>query len=463
MFLSFFEEKPFYHELDFKSPFLEPYLYSIINHKNRTYSNENSDNYDLTSIHNLQSIIVSGPRSSGKSTQIYAFIASLVNSRSIYNLKINIEGFRYKYSPFHIQFSIKNFKNNDIIDDNPNIKFIRNIISTPNMGFNIPKLLYIQDFDKSSMEIQKFFLRIIEKSATNVRFILEINDLKNLNEAIISRFLVLRCNTPSLEQIQLSLNNIYDKYIINDYLNMIENRDKIIDTLKEEKENVIEKMILNSHLHNFTYQPSCDSKSPEGCSASRPYQIYYNLKDVYGNMAIYISSFQNPFMYKHIYLPMYIKKCIKLKNIILNTNQDIFFENMNYIRDLLLELYVNNIDSSIILKYLHLTFVQYFNNPEITMDLTEKLTKVERNMKAANKDVIFIELYIVYILKYLLFYKNNTQEIEINKKDNEIKEVTTSLADLWSAGGSRKSTEIEDIKKVEEVPEVKKRGRKKKE
>lgn len=403
MYLSFFEEKPFYEELDFKSPLLEPYLYSIIKNRDKN----DFENYDLKSIYNLQNSIIFGTNSSGKTTQIHAFLASLLNTRSIYNLKNNIEGFRYKYSPFHIQFSVKSFKNSDIIDDNPNIKFIRNIISTPNMGFNIPKILYITDFDKTSLEIQKFFLRIFETSSMNVRFILEINNLRYLDHAIISRFITIKCNTPSYEDVQKSLNIIYDKYIINNYLNLIENHTQILNELQqvEEKEEVIKKMIFNSHIQNFTYKPN---------------KIYYDLKNVYGNIAIYISSFQNPNMYKNIYIPMYIKKSIKLKNIIFNISQESFFENMNYIRELLLELYVNNINSSMILHYLYISTIEYYNyDSHISNYLTEKLAHIEYKMKISNKNVIFMEMYIVYILKYMLFYKKE-EEVQHNKIIEEV-------------------------------------------
>jgi DNA polymerase III delta prime subunit len=253
MYLSFFEEKPFYHELDFKFHYIEKYLYSLLENRNQSYfENKNKDqNYDLKSIYNLQNIIIAGPPGSCKTTQIHAFLATILNTHSIYNLKNNVEGFRYKYSPFHIQFSIKNFKNNDIIDDNHNVKFIRNIVSTPNLGFHIPKLLYITDFDKASMEIQKFFLRIIETSSSNVRFILEISNINNLNSALLSRFFTLYCKIPSYEEIKVALHNIYDKYILHNHSNMIHNHSENIHLLTNEKNKVIESIILNSHINNF--------------------------------------------------------------------------------------------------------------------------------------------------------------------------------------------------------------------
>jgi DNA polymerase III delta prime subunit len=456
MYLSFFEEKPFYHELDFKSRFIEKYLYSLLENQNQNYNyNDILENYNLQSIYNLQNIIIHGPNSSGKTTQIYAFLSSLLNTRSVYHLKNNDEGFRYKYSPFHIQFSVKNFKNSDIIDDNPNIKFIRNIISTPNMGFHIPKILYITDFDKTSMEIQKFFLRIIEKSASNVRFILEINDLKHLNEAIISRFYILYCKIPSYEEIKLSLHRIYDKYILHNHSNMIENHSNILNELVNEKENVLNEIILNSHLFNFTYKPT---------------KIHYQLKDIYGNIAIYISSFQNQHMYKNIYMHMYFKKCIKLKNVILQITQNTFFEDMNYIRELLLELYVNNINLSMVLHYLYLCAIEYFDyNHTISFDLCEKLSNVEHKMKLSNKDIIFVELYIVHILKYILFIKNEIKKVEKEVKEvkevekEEVKEVKEVEKEVEKEEVKEvKEVEKEEVKEVKEEKEVKKRGRKKK-
>ena len=56
---------------------------------------------------------------------------------------------------------------NSIIDDNNNVKFIRNIVCTPNVGFNIPKILYITDFDKSSIENAGLGVFTAEKILSN--------------------------------------------------------------------------------------------------------------------------------------------------------------------------------------------------------------------------------------------------------------------------------------------------------
>ena len=224
MYLSFFDEKPFFHELDFNSSTIQNYLYSLFIKPRSTFIRSNNieceESHDIKNINHLQNIIVTGPRSSGKTTQIYAFMASLFNTRSIYNIKNNIyeNNFQYKSSSYHIEFSTKHFKNSDITDDNnhrgrnKNIEFVRNVIETPNILINAPKLLYIRDFDCCSPEMQKFFLRLIEKSMLNVRFILEVRDLTKISEAILSRFLILHTSMPSLDKAKVALENVYQKY-----------------------------------------------------------------------------------------------------------------------------------------------------------------------------------------------------------------------------------------------------------
>ncbi len=417
MYLSFFDEKPFFDELDFSSKYVKEYLYSL-------YSpNRDSNNPDFQSIHNLQNIIIHGPRASGKTTQIYSFLASLFNTRSIYHISNQIyeNNFHYKSSQYHMEISTKYFKNSDIMDDSgrsKNVDFIRNVIQTPNMSFNVPKILYIRHFDYCSPEIQKFFLRIIEKSMKDVRFILEIHQLSNVSEAIQSRFLCLPTYVPKIDELQYALQNTYSKFVS-------EKNDHFMKS-------VIDHAILYSNVMNFTYKPT---------------SLHYNLKHAFGIMSVYISSLDKTF-----YIPTYIKKLIKIKNTILTTNQDNFFDHMLIIRELLLELFVNNIQSEVVQKYLYITFTEYFQdkNEDIQKEITDFYVKIDYNTNVSNKDVLFSEYFVIFILKKILFTSQN----QINKKI-EVKEEVVKI----------KEEEVKEVKEVKEEVEIvkKKRVYKKKE
>jgi hypothetical protein len=330
-------------------------------------------------------------------------IASLFNTRSIYHLQNNLyeNNFQYKSSLYHIEFSTKYFKNSDIIDDNnnksktKNIEFVRTIIETNNMMLNVPKLLYIRDFDMCSQDMQKFFLRLIERSMTNVRFILEIHDLTKVSPAILSRFTVLRTMNPPLESVREVLGRMYDKWVPE------KEKEKSGSGYDQDREKIIEHAILYSHISNFTYQPRT---------------TYYRLKDMFGIMSIYLSSLDNPYMYKTYYIPTCIKRAIKMKHIILSMTQENFFDQMIVIREILLELFVNNVSSSLIQKYLVDTFIQYFDNDSLFKnELCAFGNKIDHDSAVANKDVFFTELLVIFISKKLLFIKEKVEEVQVEE------------------------------------------------
>ncbi len=426
MYLSFFDEKPFFDELDFRSTHIKNYLDSICTSQLGLFESEKEQRksssthveenvHNLRNIHNLQNIAITGARSSGKTTQIYAFIATLFNTRSIYHLQNNIyeNTFQYKSSAYHIEFSTKHFKNSDISDENnnksrnKNIEFIRMIVETPNILIDAPKLIYIRDFDCCSPEIQKFFLRLIEKSMNHVRFILEVRDLTKLSEAILSRFLILHTSTPSYDDAKRALTRVFKKGV---------------DVGVDDEEKIVDHAILYSHISNFTYKPS---------------KIHFHLKNMFGIMGIYLSSFHNPHMHKTYYIPTYIKRAIQIKTLILSMKETNFFQQMSTIREILLEMFVNNVQTEMIQKYLVDTFIEYFEeDPKIQHELMEFAGKLDYDTSLGNKAVFFTEYLIIFISKKILFAKPPTP--------------TTPAT----------STSISETEEV--ITEPKKRGRKKK-
>ena len=397
MFLSFGDQRPFYEELDIQSPIFSSYVRSILDKSSRC-----SADPDLKSVYNSQNIIVYGNVPCGKTTQIYGYLATMFNTRSVYSIKNNVYSgtFQYKSSPFHIEFSTKFIKNTDITNDNKNIEFIRHITQTPNMLFQIPKVLYIKHFDLCSLEIQKFFLRIIEKSAGHTRFILEVRDLSKLNEAIRSRFLPVRMGTPRLvEDVIPLVRKVYRERRI---LHSSEHGggggegEKGPEITDEELDHIIR----HSHCENFTYR----ERSME--------EYQYNLKGIFGNLAIYLSThLPGTPGGKKLYTPLYIQRFVTLKELIFKTTPQNFFKHMRTIREILLEIYVNNVSSQVLQKYLYQTFVEWigdrYRETSMEMEKIIRFTRITTNMNqmlvTGNKDVLFHELYIMEILRMILF------------------------------------------------------------
>ncbi len=362
--------KPFYHELDFQSSYFKSYLDSI----STPFSEDNFETINKNSIQHLQNILIFGPDGCGKSTQIYAFISSLFHSSLTYHLKNNIyeNSFQYKSSPFHIEFSVKTFKTTDITNNNKNIEFVKYITQSNNIIFNIPKIIYIRDFDKSNSIIQKFFLRIFETSSSTSRFIIEITELSRLSNEFKSRFLQIAIKNPSIDSI---FNVISTKYFSQD---------------NPFPQKLFQHMLLYSHLHNFTFSSS---------------QKHYNMKHIFGILQVYLSSLKNPHMFETYYIPVYIKKCIKIKNLIMNVSNQSFFTHMFQIRELLLDIFVNNVSLSVLHKFLVSHFVEYFHSLQHNDFIEELLLFSAKNdslMNKSNKYVIFSETLILFIIKKIL-------------------------------------------------------------
>lgn len=87
---------------------------------------------------------------------------------------------------------------------------------------------------------------------------------------------------------------------------------------------------------------------------------------------------------------------------------------MKTIREILLEIYVNNVSSGVLQKYLYQTFVEWLGTRDegdegdkerdlLIHKFTRMTTKMNYMLATANKDVLFHELYILEMIKVILF------------------------------------------------------------
>jgi DNA polymerase III delta prime subunit len=346
MTISFFEEKPNLHELDFKLDIL---------HK-----------FSILHIDEINNLLFYGPKGSGKSIKIYAFLASLFDKK-IYEIKnmcheAEKKQMNYKSSIYHIEIDIEVLGSNERLFIH---SFIKPYIETRNIGLDIPKIIVMKNADLLSNLSQMMLRRLIEKNYSSVRFFFEANSLSKLSSPIISRFLLIRIKTPSDESIKVALNNFISRNC----------KELYEDTLT--KNNAIEYILSESN--------KIDNKQ--------------NLKKIFGFLRYYIAT------KKHFHF-LYYDKFEELFDFILQ--KKISFVNFQKIRDIIHELYINNVASSEILNYLFQKITNhklYKSNNDFIEAALEITITCDINLKKGNKECLHIESYIISIID-LIHTKN---------------------------------------------------------
>ena len=192
MNLSFFDDHPKLDDLDFK--------YDKIK------------NLEKVNINELVNIIFYGYPGSGKTTKIYALLASIFGNR-VYDLKnIEYEEDRktiiYRSSIYHIEINTCTLGSNEKIFVN---SFLKTYSQTRNIGLDIPKIILIKNADLLSKQSQMTLRKIIEKTSYSAKFIFEVSSLSSISEPLLSRFLLLRVSIPSKDDIITCLKNYSER------------------------------------------------------------------------------------------------------------------------------------------------------------------------------------------------------------------------------------------------------------
>jgi replication factor C subunit 3/5 len=334
MNISFFDDKPTLDELDFKSDMLEKY-------KNFT-------------VNNMIHLVFYGYKSSGKSTKIYAFLASILDKK-IYDLKNCIfeedkKVMNYKSSIYHVEFSPINLGSNEKLFIH---SFLKSYIETKNIGLDIPKIVLIKDANYLSKQSQLALRRMIEKNSMTARFIFEVSSLSNFAEPLLSRCLLLRVQMPSLDEVKNCLVN----YSI---------RNNISITEKE-----LDNIIIESNKVS---------------------QII-DLKKIFGFYRYYITT-NKKFNF------LYYEKFYEILNFIIQKR--ISFVNILKIREIINDLYINIVSMDELLLFLYYKITDIHINDLILMEKLLKLTtECNINLKKGNKECIHIEYYAISIIDLL--------------------------------------------------------------
>ena len=178
----------------------------------------------------ISNTIFFGVNNSGKKTIVNAFLnhifhTDVMKQTSVHSTDIKISNntvkVEYLSSPYHFEINLYEF---GYYDRNIITDFIQDILSYKNINVGVMKIIVINHFDKISKGAQLSLRRIIEKTCDNGRFILICENISSVDNAILSRFSLVRVPKPSKSDIS--------KYIISKLSNYsIDYDSKLVDDL----------------------------------------------------------------------------------------------------------------------------------------------------------------------------------------------------------------------------------------
>jgi len=308
-------------------------------------------------IYDMPNLLFYGPPTSGKSTVIYAFIASLMDKR-VYDIKTNsIEEDKkiiyYRSSIYHIEFNCYEIATHDKTFIQC---FLKSYIQTKNIGLDIPKIVYIKNANLLSKQSQLSFRRMIEMYSLTCRFIFEIQSYSSIYESLTSRCLTFRVPLPSTESI----------------LNYLMNHNK---------SNNVDVDNMDNHTKEINY---IITTYPQ------------DLKKIFGTYYYYINS-------KERFIFYYYEQLDEIYNII--EFQKMSNSNVDKIREIIYELYILLVPVHECIMYLFnkICNEHTFNkkNDFIFQKIMDIVIQTNNGLKKGNKDFFHFEYFIIGVYNVL--------------------------------------------------------------
>jgi replication factor C subunit 3/5 len=330
--LQFIESKPTLENLDFPNELLTHMVH--------------------IPIWDMQNLIFYGLPGSGKTTKVYAFLSSLLNTNEIYNLSYgtieeNRKEVQYQYSPYHIEFTPCDFRTSesDIF-----LHFLKDYVKHPNIVYDIPKIVYIKNADNLTYQSKMALRRIIEKSTVTTRYIFECSNLSSMEEPLRSRFLMIRIPRPSILQIRNSIRT----YV----------------------ETILEKTIIKLEI--------------DKCMELSSY-FDYHLKHVYGIIMTY--KYTGEWVLLH--------SCIQMNDLYeIYKKREMKDSHIEKAKEIMMELYIELIPITNIIHYLYYRILtEYKGDVDLCCEVSEKTSRHLRNIHQGNKLIIHMEHYFIDILE----------------------------------------------------------------
>ena len=308
--------------------------------------------YKDIDIDGFQNLIFNGLKSTGKTTQIYALLCSLFGEK-VYTLKSNIieiekKIFKFRSSIYHLEIDCIEIINNERLFFND---YLKDYISTRNIGLDIPKIIYLTNIEKISNQSFLYLRKIIEDSFKSAKFIFETNNMNIIPESIRSRFFNIRISVPKKEEIL----QVIDK-------GLKENKKKIPNT-------IISKIMDNE----------------------KKYQNYYHFFNIMNGINYYIET--KSFIYNQFYsIVDELFKRITCKNIT--------FLNIQNIKSLLEKSFINYYNSHELMYVLNnQLYSKYINNGLMIERINQVAIKCDYALNhCTGKYFIHLENYIIQII-----------------------------------------------------------------
>lgn len=204
-------------------------------------------------------IILSGINHTGKYTLSKCFLQNIYGDE-IYNTKIIPFKFKQNCSNYEILIEKSkyhyetSFYGLQFADRNVMIALFNEFFSTKDLITNTHKVLLIKNFETLTEPAQLALRRIVEQNVFSVRLILLVKNQVNINKAILSRFIVIRCPRFNKDELLLIL-----KYTCNQK-KIIINQDKLNNII-----NISENKIglCNSYLYLYKYNTNPSLENPK--------------------------------------------------------------------------------------------------------------------------------------------------------------------------------------------------------
>ena len=203
-----------------------------------------------------------GVNNSGKKTLVNALLNHMFKTdvgkqTSVHSTEIKISNntvkIEYLSSPYHFEINLYEF---GYYDRNIITDFIQDILSYKNINIGVMKIIVINHFDKISKGAQLSLRRIIENTCDNGRFILICENISSVDNAILSRFSLIRVPKPKIEEIRNYVKIKLDEYKIkNNNKNIeefVEVCDRDIYKINLQLEYIIKKGSITNIIDNGT-------------------------------------------------------------------------------------------------------------------------------------------------------------------------------------------------------------------
>jgi len=331
MNISFFEDKPLVKDLDFNNKLIE-----------------NISNWNVNDLINL---VIYGRSATGKTTQIYALLASILDKK-VYDLKNVVfeedrKVINYKSSIYHIEIDPTQLGSNDRFFIQ---SFLKLYTETINIGLNIPKIILFKNADLLSKQAQMQLRKIIENTSLTSRFIFEVTNISEFSPPLLSRCLKVRIQTPNKNEITKCIKNFCLKRNYN-----------------------IDEITINEIINN-----------------SNKISEFINLKKIFGFLKYYlVTNKQFNFLYYDIFY--------EILNFI--NSKKIYFITLQKIIEYINEMYINLVPMNELLFFIYNQISKNnISNNNFQNELLEITILCDNRLKKGNKDCLHLEHYIISII-----------------------------------------------------------------